>query len=226
MKLKTYIPLLTDLSLFKNFSEDDFFNLFNEDNYSIVSYGRKNLIYLQNEICKSFDIILVGTVLIQNIDENGNILSVTSFGIGESLGGNLILSDNNTYPMSVISKNYTTLLKLKQDLVLDLCQKDKNFLIEFIKSISNRSFILGNKLKTITMKTIRQQIIDYLTYQYHKQNSLRIILNMSKKEWSEKLGVHRPSLSRELSKMKREGLIDYDRNSVTIKDVNLINKQI
>ncbi len=67
------------------------------------------------------------------------------------------------------------------------------------------------------MKTIRQQIIDYLTYQYHKQNSLRIILNMSKKEWSEKLGVHRPSLSRELSKMKREGLIDYDRNSVTIK---------
>jgi len=218
LKINPYIPLLKNIRLFKDLTYDDFINLFTPQSYSIASYPKKTTIYLQHEVCKSFDIILEGYVLIQNLDENGNILTVTSFSIGDSLGGNLILSDNNTYPMGVVAKDFTTLLKLNKELVLDLCQRNKNFLMEYIKDISNRSYMLGTKLRTMTLKTIREQIIDYLIYQYHRQNSSRIKLDMTKKEWSEKLGVHRPSLSRELGRMKSEGLIDYDRKNIFIKD--------
>lgn len=224
MELKKYIPILKNTSFFKGFSENDFLKLFCKDNYSISNYGKNTLIYLQNERCTSFDIILIGNVLIQTIDENGHMLTITSLGPGDILGGNLIFLDNNMYPMSIFSKNHATLLHMKKDLVLNLCQKDKNFLIEFIKALSNKSYILGTKLKTITLKTIREQIIDFLIYQYQQQNSKKIKLNMTKKEWAEKLGVRRPSLSRELSKMKKEGLIDYNRNSITIKNIKIINK--
>ncbi len=41
---------------------------------------------------------------------------------------------------------------------------------------------------------------------------------MSKKELADRFGVQRPSLFRELKKMKKEGLIDYDHKSIVILD--------
>ena len=45
---------------------------------------------------------------------------------------------------------------------------------------------------------------------------------MSKKDWADKLGVQRPSLSRELINMKKDGLIDYDRSKIIILDLEEI----
>ena len=47
---------------------------------------------------------------------------------------------------------------------------------------------------------------------------------MSKKEWADKLGVQRPSLSRELIKMKEEGIIDYDKDTISILNSSALKK--
>jgi len=47
---------------------------------------------------------------------------------------------------------------------------------------------------------------------------------MTKKELAERLGIQRTSLSRELNKMKKDGLIDYDAHSITICDFDIIRK--
>jgi DNA-binding transcriptional regulator LsrR (DeoR family) len=48
------------------------------------------------------------------------------------------------------------------------------------------------------------------------QGSKIIKLNLTKKALAEKIGVQRTSLSRELSKMKKDGLILFDTNYITI----------
>jgi Mn-dependent DtxR family transcriptional regulator len=44
---------------------------------------------------------------------------------------------------------------------------------------------------------------------------------MSKKEMAERFGIQRPSLSRELNKMRKDGLLEYDAKTITIKDLNM-----
>ncbi|WP_246578280.1 helix-turn-helix domain-containing protein [Clostridium frigoris] len=66
------------------------------------------------------------------------------------------------------------------------------------------------------MKTIRQCLIDFLLYESFSQNNLIIKLELTKKELAEKFGIQRPSLSRELNKMRMDGLIEYDAHSITI----------
>ncbi|WP_427339099.1 Crp/Fnr family transcriptional regulator [Caloranaerobacter sp. DY30410] len=223
MKLLEYIPVLKKTKFFKNFSDKDIITLFNENNYKIKDYPKRTIIYLQNQECKSFDMILKGVVTVKTIDENGKVLTVSEFKTGDTIGGNLLFADCNKYPMTVESKIETTLLHMDKELVLRFCLMDMNFSSELLRSISNKILIIGTKLKSVTMKTIRQQIIEFLANQYYMQNTLEIKLNMSKKEWAEKLGVQRPSLSRELSKMKKEGLIDYDRKIIYIKNLDMIN---
>jgi len=47
---------------------------------------------------------------------------------------------------------------------------------------------------------------------------------MSKKALAEKIGIQRSSLSRELNKMRKDGLIDFNSKYITINDVELLKK--
>ena len=58
-----------------------------------------------------------------------------------------------------------------------------------------------------------------LLKKYNKEKSTTIKLEFSRKDWADKLGVQRPSLSRELMKMRDAGLIDFSKNIIEIKDL-------
>lgn len=140
------------------------------------------------------------------------------------MGENLLFSHRNFYPMTITAKCDTEILQIKRELIMKLCQENMKFLNGFLQSASDKTLILMGKIKTLALKTIRQCIIEFLLYEYHVQKSTTIKLNMTKKELAEKIGVQRPSLSRELNKMRKDGLIIYDPKQITITDVDLLNK--
>jgi CRP-like cAMP-binding protein len=222
MNIKNYIGMLKYINLFNNFSLEELLELFHIENHDIKEYKKNNIIYLQNEICNTVDIILKGNIVVQKVDSAGKVLTISTFAAGDVIGGNLIFANNNIYPMTVVSKSTSIILHVKKDLILELCQKNKSFLILFLQSVSDKTLILTNKIKSISMKTIRQCILDFLTYEYYSQNNLKIVLRISKKELAERIGVQRPSLLRELNKMRRDGLIEYDAQSITIKNIELL----
>lgn len=162
------------------------------------------------------EIILEGEVRIQNIDENGNILTIESFFVGDIIGANLLFSKDSRYPMTIISPKKTFTLKLNKAEIIYLCHKRESFMIRLFEEISDKAVILSGKINDITNKTIRQRIMEYLNNERNIQNSSIILLKISKKELAEKLGVARSSLGRELKKMKEEGLVDYDPWTITI----------
>jgi CRP/FNR family transcriptional regulator, dissimilatory nitrate respiration regulator len=71
---------------------------------------------------------------------------------------------------------------------------------------------------------LEECIVDFLSCEYYTQKSMIIKLGISKKELAERLGIQRTSLSRELNKMKREGMISYDSRTITIEDSTVIKK--
>jgi CRP-like cAMP-binding protein len=223
MDIKNYIKAIAHINLFKGFTSCELISLFKTNKYKIKQYNKGEIIHLQNEVCNCLDIILVGTASVQKIDENGNILTISTFSSSDIMGANLLFSSRNYYPMTVVAKSDVVVLHMQRELILELCQNNMSFLIELIKAISDKTIILTDKIKSISLKTIRQCIIDYLKYEYHIQKNNVIKLDMSKKEMAERFGIQRPSLCRELNKMKKDGLVEYDAKSITIKDISIID---
>ncbi|WP_346870508.1 Crp/Fnr family transcriptional regulator [Clostridium sp. UBA5119] len=211
-----FISILENTELFKDISMSTINHLFVQDSFNIKTYKKNSVIYFQNEKCVTFDIVLKGIVSVQSTDEKGNYISISDFTIGSELGGNLLFSHKNFYPMMVLAKTEVTLIHLKKDLVLSLCQSNTTFLSKFLHSISDKTLILTDKIKTLSLKSIRQCIIDFLMYESYVQKSNIIKLEVTKKDLAEKFGVQRSSLSRELNKMRKDGLIEYDAYSITI----------
>lgn len=222
MKLNEHLYILKNNPLFKDFAPEYLSDFLKESEYTIKAYGKDDMIFIEGEMCTTLSIVLEGSVEIQKIDSSGKVLSVAQFTDGDAFGENLIFGDNNHYPMTVVAKSKTLVLHIPKASVIKLCQSNAVFLNEFLRTLSNRAVNLSSKLKEVTLKTIRQKICEFLLVKFNKSGCSTVKIGMSKKEWADKIGVQRPSLSRELIKMKDEGLIDFDKDTILIHDIEAL----
>lgn len=202
---------------FQEFSKNELVEILDSFRYEVEKYNKDEIIHLQNETCRYAEIILEGKVTVQNIDENGNVLTINTFANGDMIGANLIFSRKTVYPMTVTASMKTTILIMNKELILALCMKSPRFLEGFLKEISDKTIILTEKINAISRKTIRQCLFDFLRQEQYRQGSNVIKLALSKKELAERLGIPRSSLGRELIKMRKDGLVEYDAWTITLK---------
>ncbi|WFF74591.1 Crp/Fnr family transcriptional regulator [Proteiniclasticum sp. QWL-01] len=184
--------------------------------FKVTSYKKSSVVHFDGETCSKLEIILSGRVAVDRIDESGNLLTISEFYKNDILGGNLLFSKNPYYPMTVLTKLPTDILEIDREALFELFCNNPVFLRTYLELTSDRAFILGNKIKHYINKTIRESIMNYLNYESKIQNSNHIKLNTTKKALAEKIGVQRTSLSRELAKMREDGLILFDTDSITL----------
>ena len=66
------------------------------------------------------------------------------------------------------------------------------------------------------LKSVRSKGLSYLEWQSTINNSTSFEINLDRRLLADFLGVERSALSRELSRMKKDGLIDYHKSSFTL----------
>jgi len=185
-------------------------------NFIIKKYHKNNILHFEGEPCKKVEIILTGRVVVERIDESGSLMNIAEFLNDDLLGGNLIFSKNAYYPMTITTKENSILLEINKDVLFNLFNNNPEFLKTYLEYISDHAYMLGDKIKHYVNRSIRDSIFSFLEHERKAQNSSKVVLNMTKTTLAEKIGVQRTSLSRELNKMKKVGLIDFDAKSITI----------
>jgi CRP-like cAMP-binding protein len=188
----------------------------------IRDYNKDKVIHFDGDLCANVEIILSGQVIVERIDESGNLFTITEFFPDDILGGNLVFSKNPHYPMTVTAKTDSSLLVIQKELLFELCSSHTEFLKQYLEYISDHALLLGDKIKHYVNRSIRESLVAFLKNEYKLQRSNKIILHTSKKSLADRIGVQRTSLSRELQKMKNEGLIEFGAVSITVIDFNLL----
>ena len=211
--MKNNLELLKQIDLVKSFDANQLESLLQAKGNKVNSHERNNIVHFVGDICENLEIILSGEVAVERIDESGKLMTIAEFFDGDILGGNLLFSKNPCYPMTVTAKKPTIILEISKRQLFDLFASSLDFLKSYLAYISDHSVILGDRIKHYVNRTIRECIISYLDYESKKQESSTIKLTISKKALAERIGVQRTSLSRELAKMRNEGLIEFDKNN-------------
>ncbi len=215
--MKNYLGLLKQIDLMKSFNTNQLESLLQAKGNKVKSYEKNNIVHSVGDICENLEIILSGEVVVERIDESGKLMTIAEFFDGDILGGNLLFSKNPYYPMTVTAKKTTIILEISKKQLFDLFASSLDFLKSYLAYISDHSVILGDRIKHYVNRTIRECIISYLDYESKKQESITVKLGITKKALAERIGVQRTSLSRELAKMKAEGLIEFDSNSIKVQ---------
>lgn len=191
--------------------------LFDKIKGKMKTYEKNDLIFNEGDKCNYVCIVTNGAVKISTTSSLYNEFIISTIKSGESFGENLIFSERPYYLGDIIATKKTSILFLSKNDYLKYVNEN---LEEFLQENSKRYLLLQQRTKILLQKSIREKILFYLISKYNSTNSLDIKIT-SKEELAKYLNIERPSLSRELIKLKEEGIIDYDRHFIYIK----INKK-
>ena len=86
-----------------------------------------------------------------------------------------------------------------------------------VQVIAGKNRDLLRKVEVVSKRTIREKILTYLSITSQTENSRCFEIPLGRIELAEYLCVDRSALTRELAKMRDEGLIDYDKNRFCMK---------
>ena len=92
------------------------------------------------------------------------------------------------------------------------CVFHQTLIENMVRIIARKNRELMRKVEVVSKKTLREKILAYLSIQSQSQGKKRFEIPLGRLEWAEYLCADRSALTRELAKMKDEGLIDYQRN--------------
>lgn len=221
--------------IIEQLEKNDFFSCLNSEQisriiskvkYTVKTYEKDALIAMEDEECNSLGLILDGQVEVQRIYSSGKHIVLKRMTAGEVFGEAIIFSKINKYPATIISMSKSNVAFIKKEDIIQLCILEESILKNFITLLSDKIFILNNKIKNISFKTVKQKVINYILEQMHEQKSSTIVLKANKEQISSLIGIPRPSLSRELMKLRDEEIIDFDKNTITICNIDALEEEL
>ena len=224
--MRNYAKQLSKSPLFKNMDLEDIINILEEIPYEIEVYNKGEIIAIEGDDCPSLGIILKGKIEIQKIFPSGQIMTINNFKEGNIFGESLVFLDKHSYPATITAMDYSEIMYIEKSNIIELSILDTRVLTNFVSILSNRILMLNNRISNLSQDSIRKKIANYLLFEYENQKNLFIELPFSRKKMAELLNIPRPSLSRELTNMKDEGIIDFDKNIIKILDLDLLKASL
>lgn len=223
--MEKYIKQLQNNKLFKGLGEKDLEDILFSMNKSLYKYKKGEIIANEGDDCNSLGLIISGEVEIQKIYSNGKYIVLKKFGNNNVFGEAIVFSDKNFYPATVVASTDSEILYIKKQNIVSLCMTNNVILENFMTLLSKKILILNDKITTISFKTVRGKVINYILNNV-KEDTDKIYLKESKEKIAATLGIPRPSFSRELINLRDIGLIKFDRSSITILNRTLLEEEL
>lgn len=188
--------------------------------YHTGKFTKGEIVAFEGENLKHIGIILSGCVDMVKEDLWGNKTMLLRFGKNELFGETFACGDDSTSTVTFTVSEDAKILFLPFNRVMHSCTMACEFhhrLVEnMVRIIANKNRDLMRKLEVVSKRTIREKLLAYLSIQAQTQQSRYFEIPLGRVELAEYLCVDRSALTRELAKMKDDGLIDYDKNCFRI----------
>ncbi len=220
--MKIDFNALKNSTLFDSIDFDNMEKLLKSIDYTIKNYKAGDTIAMAGNICSSIGIVIKGDIEIHRPFPSGKIVTINNFQSGGVFGEALLFSKENKYPTNVISLNESTIMFIEKSELKKLMTYSDEILNNFLSILSNRIIMLKDRITTLSLDTLRKKIANIILSEYAKQKTNLILMPFSRKQMAKILNIPRPSLSRELSKMKEDKIIDFNKNQINILNMDLL----
>lgn len=219
-----FIKDLNEASFFRTFTRDELHNILEFSSYIVKEYSKGDIIKSEGDDVKSLGVILQGSVILQKNLISGKTVDISRINKGQTFGEAILFSQKHTYPVNVISVLESTVFFLSKESIQKIFLINPKFLSEYISLLSERIIMLSRVIEGLSYKTIKEKISNFLLTEYESNHATMFTVSYSRNELADKLNIPRPSLSRELIKMRHEGSIDFHKSTFEILDISALQQ--
>jgi CRP-like cAMP-binding protein len=189
---------LQKCDFFIGLSEEDIANLLFSSPGALRQYKEGDYVAHQGEVCDKIAIMTKGSVYSVMINDYGKELIMGNLECPCILGYTYLFATNNKFNVNIIAKTDCDLYFVEKEKLLSFLHEHPIFMQSFMRGMADTSLRVFKRLFDLNLHKLKQRLLSYL--EQHDQLPKQA-------ELAKQLGVTRPSLSRALAELRRDGLI-------------------
>ena len=183
-------------------------------------YAKGDRIYRTGDVVTALGIVLSGGVLIENNDFWGNTTVLDRVEPGQIFAETYACTPGEPLMVDVVAAGPSEILFLNVNRVLQVCPNACAFHARLVRNLltemARKNLLLSRKLRLITPHTIRERLLTYLSGEAVRRGTRSFVIPFDRQQLADYLAVERSALSAELSRMRRDGLIECERSRFTL----------
>lgn len=191
-------------------------NFLRDVRFTIREYNKGDVIVTQGSYYETLYIVIKGEIITEMADEKGDFMEMEQIKAPNPMATGFLFAANNRSPVSAICQSPCKVIAIPKDNVYLLMRKYEAFMLAFLSYISNKVSYLSDKLRLVSLRSIRAKLAFYLLRE--SEGESRFHLNISREDMARLFSVSRPALVKVMMEMADEGIIDVDRREITIND--------
>lgn len=221
MELDILLEVFSKSPLFENIRQEDV-EIFLENNaYRIKDYTKNDVLALAGDKVNHLIIVIRGELIARMVSESGKYIQIDNFTSGRIIAPAMLFATHDVFPVNVIPEGDASVFFMHKDTFLKAMHQNEKLLHNFIRIVSDINRFLSTKIHSLSLRTIRGKLADYILSESEIQkNQNKITLPMTKQELADKFAVARQALSRSLSELEEQGLI-----SIKGREITILNKE-
>lgn len=183
------------------------------------SVRKGEVIFRQGEIAREMGLVLVGGVHIESVDLWGNRSILSHVGQGQVFaetyaltGGPLLVDAVAAVDSQILRIDLSELLREREQSPL----WNQKILKNLVTIFAQKNRALSGRIFCTSSKSIRGRVVTYLSAQALEQGSHSFFIPFDRQQLADYLSVDRSALSKELGRMRDEGLLEFRKNHFTL----------
>lgn len=219
-KIENYIKILRVLPLFQDVPETAIFPTLKCFNAKIKKYNAEDIILDVEDKISTVGIVLKGKIHVSKDDYFGVRNIIAELGVGELFGEVFASAGVEKSPVMVTAQKDCDILFIEYKKIVEscgaTCSQHTSIIKNMLKILAKRNILLNEKIEILGKRSIRDKINFYLMREVERQRKNEVEIEFSRQELADFLCIDRCSMTRELSKMQKEELIEINKKKIKI----------
>ena len=215
---------LVNSPLFKGLSSEEVDGLFLPLKYQVKHFRSGEMLAQAGEEVDKAMLLLEGRLQGEMVDFAGNSLKIEEMDPPQMVAAAFLFGPASTFPVFLSAKSDGKILILpKKEFTTMLCLEPR-VMVNYLNIVSGKAQFLTGKITFLSLKTIREKVAYYLMQRMRNGENGVVSMDVTQTSLADLFGVTRPSLTRTILDMEKQGILAWSRDSVTILSYNTLNE--
>ena len=183
-------------------------------------FGKGETLLRAGEVTEQLGLVIEGSVTIESNDAWGNRTIISHVGNGQVFAETYALLEDEPMLVDVTASEDCRILFLRSGRIQSLNSSLEPWALKYITNLlrisMHKNLILSGRSFHTAPKTIRGRVMAYLNSVSLQKRSREFDIPFDRQQLADYLNLERSALSKEIGKMRREGLISCRKNHFSI----------
>lgn len=222
---KNRLAILRKAALFAELAENELASI--ADRVISRQFSAGEMIFSEGDSCPGLWVIESGKVRIFKTSASGREQVLAVEGPGSSVA-ELPVFDGGNYPASASAVGDATLLFVSREDFRLLCLKQPEVALKVLRVVGRRLRGLVAIIEELSFSTVRRRLVSFLLrlarQAQRSPRGVSVTLPASQQELASQIGTVRELVSRGLSRLQAEGILEIEGRQIVIRDLKALEK--